>query len=264
MVARKYFKIYLRFLSRNIQSSIEYKVDFLLGILANLFQSILGLVFIWVIFNRIPTIKGWNFHEVAFVYGFAIIPSGISELFLNNVWLIPTVYVNQGNLDRILTKPLNPLFHIIADGFEPHGFGFVIFGVVLYVYSSLKLGLSFSLLNILYFVVMTVSGTIIYFSINLFMATLSFWLMDVVSSMVLVHHLSEFAKYPLIIYHKAVQITLTWIIPYAFTAFFPAAFLLKKGSLIFSFLTPAVAILIFLIAYSFWNFGLRRYQSSGS
>ncbi|HEW92082.1 MAG TPA: ABC transporter permease, partial [Thermotogaceae bacterium] len=105
---------------------------------------------------------------------------------------------------------------------------------------------------------------IIYFSINLFMATLSFWLMDVVSSMVLVHHLSEFAKYPLIIYHKAVQITLTWIIPYAFTAFFPAAFLLKKGSLILSFLTPAVAILIFLIAYSFWNFGLRRYQSSGS
>jgi ABC-2 type transport system permease protein len=88
--------------------------------------------------------------------------------------------------------------------------------------------------------------------------------MDIVSSMVLVHHLSEFAKYPLIIYHEAVQIILTWVIPYAFTSFFPVTFLLKKELLIFSFLTPAVAISVFLIAYSFWNFGLKRYQSSGS
>jgi len=244
---------------------MEYKIDFLLGILANISQSVLGLIFIWAIFNRIPMIKGWNFYEVTFVYGFAAIPSGISGLLLNNVWLIPTVYVNRGNLDRILTKPLNPLFHIIADGFEPHGFGFIIFGIILSIYSLLKLDLSINFLNFLYFMIMIVSGTIIYFSINLFMATLSFWLMDVVSSMVLVHHLSEFAKYPLIIYHKTIQIILTWIVPYAFTSFFPATFLLRKESfMIFAFLTPAIAILAFLIAHSFWNFGLKRYQSSGS
>ncbi|HHW58538.1 MAG TPA: hypothetical protein GXX15_13070 [Clostridia bacterium] len=96
------------------------------------------------------------------------------------------------------------------------------------------------------------------------MATIAFWFIDIMSTMVMVPHLSEFAKYPITIYHKAIQILITWIVPFAFTSFYPALYLLdKKIYKTFALLSPLVAIIAFVIAYTFWNIGLKKYQSAG-
>lgn len=264
MAVKKYIKLYPAFVSRNLQASMEYKVDFFLGIVANILQQSLGLIFIWVIFSHIPKIEGWGFYQIGLIYGLAAIPSGLAEFFLNTVWNLPSYYINQGNLDRVLIRPLNPLYTIVADGIEPHGLGFVIFGTGMVVYSLIHLHIPFTVLKVIYLIVAALSGAIIYFSINLFMATVAFWFIDVMSTMVMVHHLNEFAKYPLTIYHKAIQILITWVVPFAFTSFYPASYLLDKEAYKnFALITPLVAVIAFAIAYTFWNIGLKKYQSAG-
>lgn len=264
MEVKKYINLYPAFFSRNLQAALEYKVDFILGIIANILQQSLGLVFIWVIFGHIPKIENWGLYQIELIYGLAAIPSGFTELFLNKIWDLPSYYINQGNLDRVLLRPLNPLYSIIADGIEPHGLGFILFGICIVIYSSIKIGIQFTLVKIIFILIAILSGTIIYFSINLLMSTIAFWFIDVMSAMVMVHNLNEFAKYPMTIYHKAIQFLITWIVPFAFTSFYPASFLLNIGTnKNVTLLTPLVAIVAFLIAYIFWNIGLKKYQSAG-
>ncbi len=47
--------------------------------------------------------------------------------------------------------------------------------------------------------------------------------------MMIFYSFSEFAKYPITIYGKFIQAIITWLLPFAFTSFFPAAYLLGEG-----------------------------------
>jgi ABC-2 type transport system permease protein len=58
---------------------------------------------------------------------------------------------------------------------------------------------------------------------------------------------------------------LTWIIPYGFTAFYPAAYFIdKSGYKEFALWTPVAAIVCCVLAYAFWNQGLKAFASTGS
>ena len=58
---------------------------------------------------------------------------------------------------------------------------------------------------------------------------------------------------------------LYFIIPFAFTGYFPAAYILVKGSFLLGVvLTFVVSFISILIAYRIWLIGIKRYESSGS
>ena len=85
----------------------------------------------------------------------------------------------------------------------------------------------------------------------------------------IVWFLREFADYPVSIYLRALQIILTFVLPYAFINFFPAQYFLQKNDFLLfhpliQYLSPAVGAIMFAIAVVFWKIGLRHYQSTGS
>jgi ABC-2 type transport system permease protein len=73
-----------------------------------------------------------------------------------------------------------------------------------------------------------------------------------------------FAQYPLTIYPRAINIVLTWLIPYGFTSFYPATYLLGRDSSLVVWLGPVVAAVLLVLGYQFWRFGLRHYAGTGS
>jgi ABC-2 type transport system permease protein len=128
-----------------------------------------------------------------------------------------------------------------------------------------KLGIDWGFLDILLLLVMIVSSGFIFVAVNLFFATFSFWMVDSLPIVWTTFNLSEFARYPLTIYNKAIRFILTWIIPYGFTAFYPSSlFIEHSGYRSVALWSPAVAIVSCLIAYSFWKKGLREFTSTGS
>ena len=198
------------------------------------------------------------------MYGFAAIPNGLSEFFLDGIWHLGGRYIARGELDRLLTRPMNPLLSIVMSHIEPHGLGLLIFGIVILFTSAVNCSVSFSPILFIYLLLCSLSGTLIFFSINLIMATMAFFVVKVTEAMVLVHHVNSFSRYPISIYHKAIQFILTFIIPFAFTSYYPAAFVLGKNSnYAIGLITPLIGLVLFWIAYKFWKWGLRNYQSAG-
>jgi ABC-2 type transport system permease protein len=126
------------------------------------------------------------------------------------------------------------------------------------------LGIFASPFNILYLAVAIASGAVIFFAINLITGVSAFWIVDSIPVMGAVFENYLFAHYPLTIFPKAVQVMLTWVIPYAFASFYPASFLLGRDIGPLVWLSPLVAAGLLALGYRLWLVGLNHYESTGS
>jgi len=248
-----------------LKTMMQSKVDFFMGFLAFFTNQLLGILFISVIFTQIPSLEGWGFYEILFVYGFAQIPRGIDHMFTDLIWILGQDMVLDGSFDRYLLRPINPLFHICADRFQPDGLGELVIGVIILAIAASQLSLVITPFWVLFFIVSVLLGTVIYTSIKLFFASLAFWIKDSISIMSLAYSFSDYAKYPLSIYNTPVRFILSYVIPFAFVAYFPAAALLGKENLLpIIGLEAAVAAVAWVIAYQTFKIGVNRYESAGN
>jgi ABC-2 type transport system permease protein len=262
---KRYLILYNKFLQQYIKSLIEYRADFILGLIAFILVQGTNVIFVKLIFNSIPSLSGWSFYEILFIYGFAQIPRGIDHIFTDNLWMLSGSIIVNGNFDRYLIRPLNPLFGIIAERFQPDGFGELIIGIILLTMSYSKLNITFTFGKILLFLFAIICGSFIYTAIKLAVASIAFWIKFAQSYLFMTYQLSNFAKYPMGIYSNTIKGVLTFIIPFAFTGYYPGAYFLGKENLFEGIiLTFLVAVIGICIAYMIWLKGISRYESSGS
>ena len=174
-------------------------------------------------------------------------------------------YIRPGNFDRLLIRPISPLFHLIADRVQQDGFGQLLIGCIILSIAMPHIGIHWGFVTILLLIIMVLSSGFIFVAINLFFSTFSFWMVDSLPIVFAVFNISDFARYPLTIYNKGIRFVLSWVIPYAFTAFYPASlFIQHSGYQTIAAWSPLVSIAACIIAYLFWRKGLHAFTSTGN
>lgn len=262
---KKYSKLYIKFVAQFLKVLMEYRADFFIGLAGCFVTQATGLAFLYIVFQKIPTLNGWTFNQMLFIYAFAQLPRGFDHLITDNLWLLSRRLIVTGEFDRYLLRPINPLFHLISEVFQTDALSEIIIGIVLLIYSVVKLNLSFSLIDGVLLLFATFCGTIIYASIKLFFSSFAFWIKFSQSILFVNYVLNDFSKYPISIYGKPIRIILTFIIPFAFTAFFPAGYFVGKVDMLTAFGgTFLAAGISFFIAYTTWCMGIRIYESAGN
>jgi ABC-2 type transport system permease protein len=257
-------KIYRLFVAQSLKQNLEYRADLIIGILSFVAVQAVGLLSIRLIYNYIPDIAGWSFNELLLIYGLFQIPRGIDHLFTDNLWMVSNM-VRKGTFDQILTRPLNPLFHVVAQRFQIEAFGELLLGIGILLYVFPMLGIQLVPLQLLILVVFILIGSFIYTAIKLFATTLSFWFKNSFPIMVTIYDMALFTQRPLAIYPLAMQFLLSYIIPFAFTAYFPAVYLLRDVQVWTLLLQAfAVTVTILILSYRFWLLGISHYESAGS
>lgn len=240
-------------------------MDFLIGLSGFVVTQSLGIILLNIIFDKIPQLNGWNFNEILFIYAFAQIPRGLDHLFTDNLWIFSRRIIARSEFDKYLLKPINPLFHVISEKFQTDAFGELLIGIVLILYANTKLSININIFTIGIFVVLIICGTIIYTSIKLFFASLAFWIRNSQNILSTFYSVSDFCKYPISIYPKIITGIVTFIVPFAFTAYFPAAYFVEKEHIWISLGgTVGAAILCFSLAYFVWCKGINAYESAGN
>ena len=77
--------------------------------------------------------------------------------------------------------------------------------------------------------------------------------------------MAQFAKYPTEIYAKPIKFIITWIIPFAFVAYLPASyFLMADKSWLVIVVECVIALVFWVVAYGFFNYGISKYESAGN
>lgn len=261
---KRYLELYWLFLKQRFKILLEYRMNFLIGASSTVAEQAGGLLTIWVVMSQIPNLQGWSLYQVMFIYGMVVLAKSINHMFADNLWVIGQQYIRSGGFDRFLVRPINPLFHLLADRFCHDGIGNFLVGLSLVVISIRALGIVVTPLLALYLVIAVLSGGIIFIALNLITCTSAFWIIESVPVTRMVFEMHEFAKFPLTIYQRSIGLLLTWVIPYGFASFYPAAFLMGKDVGIYTWLGPLVAAVLLLIAYRVWLFGLLHYAGTGS
>jgi len=260
-------KLIWKFFMINVRQNLEYRLNATIGIVAIALTNIPSVIFFWLIFSNIPTLNGWAMGEVLFIVGIGALSYGVSHTFFSGVsgWKIEEL-IRQGNMDRILLKPLSVIPHLaMEDSFDVDGMGDFISGLVIVIFASNMLGLQWNIFNTSLLALFVLSSAIIVSSIHLMIGTLSFWVTKSGALLDLFYTMVRFGEYPLDIYNLSTKIILTIIIPVGFLSYYPAQVFLGKGLWIpMAYLTPIVTIIMYAIAHRFWDYGLKHYTSTGS
>jgi len=248
---------------------MEYR-GFVIRSALSLIKEIIGIALIWVILDKFHAVKGWTIWEVVFLYGLKQLVVAIYAFFFDNAGNLDFKVIN-GELDRILIRPLNPLFHLFAEGASlMKGFSSIILGPFFLVIASYKLGLDWTVIDFLMLLLSVLGGVGVLTGVSLSFSSIAFWTMKsaFILDFIFVFR-EEFLNYPLNIYGKGIQFMLSFILPLAFINYFPSCFILDKTkeviiSPFLVYLSPLVGILTMLGAYQIWKFGLKNYASTGT
>lgn len=260
---RRYIGLYKAYFRANLLSLMSYRLDFIIRNTCNLILILASLGVVGLVYENVESIKGWRFEQVLVIYALTSMSRSLFHLFCINVVSIGT-YVRQGDLDRILLRPVNPLFQLVADYLDNDDWGELVLGIGLLAYSFRQAGLPLDFRTVLWVLVIAVCGSAIYFAIHLAFSTSGFWIVQNKPIEQMAWELDRFTTYPVTVYAPALRFVLTWLIPLGFVAFYPAECLFVDWPSGLGFLTPAVAAVSLAAAYRLWLYGLSKYQGTGS
>ena len=269
--AKRYLRLYKVLIAQFFKVILQSKVDFLMGLLGFFFTQFMGIAFLYLVFQQIPSLQGWTLEQLIFIYGFAQIPRGIDHLFTDNIWMVAWRIVINGDFDRYMLRPMNVFFQVISEKLQPDALGELLVGTILVVSSLMKGIVVVDFTHGVLFIVSIFAGALIYTSIKLFFASLAFWVKISGPFLQVAYEMADFAKYPTEIYAKAIRFIITWIIPFAFVAYLPASYFLGVGGFlgmnsnaVVIGIECIIAIVFWIVAYAVFHKGTMIYESAGN
>lgn len=262
---RRMFRMHRIFVSQELKRMMEYKGDFLVGIVGFLLVQLSTLLFLRIIFSNIPSLMGWTYEQILFVYGFSLVPKGIDHLLFDNLWSIGHFTVRKGDFDKYLTRPINTLFHVMVEKLQIDALGELLMGIALICITLPRLTIDWSVPRVLLTLLVIPFAVMIYVAIKTGTAAIAFWTKRSGNMTYMFYMVNDFAKYPIGIYNNFIKTVITYIIPFAFTAYYPAYYFLTGENPLFNIGLPMlIASVLMVIAVLIWNKGINAYESAGS
>ncbi|WP_193438436.1 ABC-2 family transporter protein, partial [Streptococcus suis] len=112
---KKYISLYLYNIKVYMMAQMSFRVDFFIGLFSSLIEQIVYLIFLNILFGNIKEIAGFNYGQMLFIYGIATVGRSIHLIFFDNLWMFGSRYIRQGEFERLLLMPVNPLFQLICE-----------------------------------------------------------------------------------------------------------------------------------------------------
>ncbi|WP_163100623.1 ABC transporter permease [Peribacillus alkalitolerans] len=259
-----YVTMFFQYVSQYLKTRLQYRTDLFVKFLSDLLFQAVNLIFILLVFGHTDMLNGWNRDEIIFIYGFFMIPFALFSAFFN-IWNFNEQYIVNGEMDRILTRPIHSLFQIILERMELESLFGLVTGFIIIFYSGSRLNLDIEWYDPLLFFVFSIGGALVYASIFIGIATIGFFSDSRTSIMPMMYNVGNYGRYPVDIYNKAIRFVLTWVLPFAFVGVYPSAYFLGKTEWYsYSFATPVVGLVFFSIAVWLWNQGVKKYRGAGN
>ncbi|QMV40979.1 ABC transporter permease [Cohnella cholangitidis] len=260
--------LFFKYSNMNLKLTLEYKLNRSLITLAIFCREMVGVVVMWLILLRFLHIRGWELHEMLFLYSFLFLSYSLFVFLFAGIRDFDNM-VHSGEFDRLLTRPLGLMFQIVAariDFSATLGHGIV--GVLLFSNTAFSVGIDWTWGNVAYFALVLLGGTLIQAAIFLLSACFSFWAVKTESLRNLIFfNTRRIAGYPLSFYPVFIQKLLVFVIPLSFVNYFPAQYFLRKDDASlwsgYLYLTPVVGALLFGFVFLLWKRGVRHYSSTG-
>lgn len=274
----KYIKLYLQFLILQLKTIMEYKTDFIIGLLSVILGQINTFLLTIMVFTQLDSLVGFSIYEIFLMYGFYTLVRGIDHFYNDNIWSFAWNKIRDGRFMTILLRPINPIFYIVMERIEVSGLSESVIGILIIVYSLRKLMISIGVFEFLVLFLLVLCGLAVYFSIKLLCSAPAFWTTCCGEFMTAGVEIGNTAKYPIELYkNKVIKNILLFVLPFPIAAYFPSIYCLKKVEnirylfgvnwmnvnhiILYSVFT---AIVLLFVSIKVWYIGLKHFEPTGT
>jgi len=260
----RYIRLYAYFLQFSFSKAMQFRLDFCFRIMMDCLFYLIQFLFFNVLYLHTNTLAGWDMDQMSiFIAGYIFIDALHMTVFSTNCWWFP-IYINRGDLDYYLTKPISTLFFLSVREFAANSFVNLIIASVLLATMISNYPGEFSSFKIIGFVVLLVFGTLMYFFMHLIFLLSVFWSGSPRGFSDVFFAASHVMERPLKIFKGPVRFTFLYILPFGVMASYPASFLLEEATWEIVLTVVGMTFALFCTSLFIWNRGLKVYSSASS
>lgn len=260
----RYLRLYRAFVLFSFSRAFEFRFDFFFRVAMDSFWYAVQLAFFAVLFLHTPALGGWNLDQVlVFCAAYMFLDALHMTLFSDNTWWLPQ-YINKGDLDYYLVRPVSPLFFLSFRIFAVNSFLNLVCATGILIWALARYPEAIPLGNYLLFFTTLLMGNAIYFALVLVFLIPTFWLHRHSGLFEAFHQLSIFMTRPDRVFTGWMRRVLITVLPFSVVASFPTHFLFN-GFEAWRFV-HIVVVLVVMMAFMIWLWqrGLRAYSSASS
>lgn len=252
-MAAKFFKFIWEYFKINIQSAMEYRMNFITQSTFMILNDIVWVIFWTIFFGKFPVLNNWGIKEILTMMATITFSWGLVGVFFGNFRYLAEV-IREGQLDFYLTLPKEELTHILVSKSKFDAFGDLLFGLILAI-------IAIPLVKIPLFLGLALISCVIILSFAIILGSLSFYIGSAVeaANQGLMGVLS-IASYPFSAFQGYTKFILLTLIPAGFITGVPVEILRNFNWESLGYMIICAAIL-FGLAILIFKKGIKKYES---
>lgn len=252
-----------RYMRASLQVRVADRGNVVVQALADALSTLIGIVLVVSLFYHAPAVRGFTRSEALIAWGLGEASLGAFLALFSGLWLINPLYILDGQLDRLLRRPLDPYLQILIENIRPSALSLVVVGAGATAWGASQ---SESTLGWWWLVwpIFVIAGAAVIGGMLTVVASLGFWVSHPGSAIGAVYQLTGYTRYPVEFLPRPLGL-LVLFIPFAFAGYVPATWFMDQPLWWpYAAAQPLVALLCTIAGQAAFRRGLRRYASVGS
>lgn len=257
-------KLYIDYLKLNFKTVLQYKLSFILSLIAQIFIFFTYYFMIISLFQKFSNLQGYNIYEILLTFSIIHFGYSMNETFARGIDQFDNLIID-GSFDRLLLRPKNILLQVVGYQIDYTKFARVFQSIIIMIIALIKLDINWSILKVITLILMLISSIAIFFGIFLLAASYCFLTVQGLE----VRNLftdggKHAAQYPIGIFNKYFVKVFTFIIPYALVNYYPLQYFVGKTDNIYFAFLPLIVFIYLIPCFIIFNKGSKNYLSTGS
>lgn len=247
--------------SNSVQTVIASRFGMIIFVFGKLFRIGIYLAFIYFLFSGTKGILGFDRNQIMlFLLTFTFL-GAVGQMFLREVYRFRGRIVS-GEFDFDLVKPIHPLLHNLAGGFDV--LDLITMPIIVFVLAKVMSQINFDLVQLFLYIILSINGLLIITAIHILVAGFGIIYTDIDHMLMTYRDIETMGRFPVDIYKEPLRQILTFVIPIGIMFTVPAKALLGLVSWQGVIGALMVGLISITLSFRFWNFAVKKYSSASS
>lgn len=257
-------RLYLKYVSIILRSQMQYKASFVMTTIGQFLVSFTTFLGVYFMYSRFNAVEGFTYTEVLLCFSIVLTSYSLAECFVRGFDVFSWI-ISNGEFDRIMVRPRNEIFQVLASRVEFSRMGRLLQALVMFAYAISKSGVDWTFDKEITLFFMLIGGFVVFAGLFIIYASLCFFTTEGLEFMnIFTDGGREFGKYPFSIYGEGVLKFLTYVIPLALFQYYPFLYLVGRSKRVFFMFMPLIGMLFIFPCTWLWRMGVKHYKSTGS
>lgn len=262
--------LFFRLVLASLKGQALYPTSAVLATLAQFLVTGIEVVAIWALFDRFGTVQGWALGEVALFYGLVNVMFAIADALGRGFDVLGTEFLRTGAFDRLLLRPRTLTLQLMGHDLRMSRLGRLAQGLMVLAYATAQAGIAWTPAHVGLALFAIAGGIALFLGILVLQGTLAFWTVESLEvANMFTYGGVEAGQYPITLYARWFRRLLTFGVPLACVAYYPAVAILGRADPLgappwIGWVSPLAGFVFLALSFLAWGHGVRRYTSAGS